>query len=92
LKSRIDQYVINNVREKRLALGLSQLELGHTISVWPALIDKVESEKTDTNKGSPNQPRNSKKRPQPRLAAAGVTKLARLGSECRELCHASTGG
>jgi transcriptional regulator with XRE-family HTH domain len=49
LKSRIDQYVINKVREKRLALGLSQLELGHAIGVSPAFIGKVESQKNETH-------------------------------------------
>jgi transcriptional regulator with XRE-family HTH domain len=49
LKSRIDQYVINKVREKRLALKLSQLELAHAIGVSPAFIGKVESQKTDTH-------------------------------------------
>ena len=44
LKSRIDLYVIARVRERRLALGLSQAELASAIGVSPNFISKVESQ------------------------------------------------
>ncbi len=39
----IDQYVIDAVRRKRLAAGLSQAELAAILSVSPGFIGKVES-------------------------------------------------
>lgn len=43
MKSNIDNYVINKVREKRLEKNLSQAELAYELNVSVGFIGKVES-------------------------------------------------
>jgi transcriptional regulator with XRE-family HTH domain len=45
MKSRIDLYVIAKVREKRLAKGISQVELANELDLSPGFIGKIESRK-----------------------------------------------
>ena len=43
MKSKIDQYVINKVREKRLAKNISQADLANELGLSVGFIGKVES-------------------------------------------------
>lgn len=45
MKSRIDQFVINKVKEKRLAQGISQLTLAGKLGMSSGFIGKVENRK-----------------------------------------------
>lgn len=45
VKSKIDQYVINQVKEKRLALNLSQADIAYELDMSVGFIGKVESSK-----------------------------------------------
>jgi transcriptional regulator with XRE-family HTH domain len=45
MKSRIDQYVINKVKERRLAKGMSQLTLASKLGMSSGFIGKVENRK-----------------------------------------------
>ena len=45
MKSKIDQYVINKVREKRLAKNISQADLANELGLSVGFIGKVESSK-----------------------------------------------
>lgn len=45
MKSKIDQYVINKVKEKRLEKNLSQAELAFELNMSVGFIGKVESSK-----------------------------------------------
>ncbi|MGN7721762.1 helix-turn-helix domain-containing protein [Chitinophaga sp. 22620] len=45
MKSKIDQYVINKVKEKRLERNLSQAELAFELNMSVGFIGKVESSK-----------------------------------------------
>ncbi|HEV7780794.1 MAG TPA: helix-turn-helix transcriptional regulator [Chitinophagaceae bacterium] len=45
MKSRIDQYVINKVKEKRVEKGISQLTLASKLGMSSGFIGKVENKK-----------------------------------------------
>lgn len=45
MKSKIDQFVINKVKEKRLAAGYSQLTLAAKLGMGSGFIGKVENKK-----------------------------------------------
>lgn len=45
MKSKIDQYVISKVRERRIAKGLSQADIANDLGMSVGFIGKVESSK-----------------------------------------------
>lgn len=45
MKSKIDQFVINKVKEKRLTVGYSQLTLAAKLGMGSGFIGKVENKK-----------------------------------------------
>ncbi|MBS0027713.1 helix-turn-helix domain-containing protein [Chitinophaga sp. 22321] len=45
MKSKIDLYVINKVKEKRIEIGLSQADLANELGMSVGFIGKVESSK-----------------------------------------------
>lgn len=45
MKSKIDQYVINRVRERRITRGFSQVDLAFELDLSVGFIGKVESTK-----------------------------------------------
>lgn len=45
--SEIDRYVIQKVRERRKAMGLTQEDIGAAIGVSSSFIGQVENDKTD---------------------------------------------
>ena len=45
LKSRIDQYVSNIVKQKRMEKGISQVDLANELDMSPGFIGKIESRK-----------------------------------------------
>lgn len=49
MKSRIDQYVINQVKEKRLESNLSQADLAYELGMSVGFIGKVESTRYDSH-------------------------------------------
>lgn len=45
VKSKIEQYVINQVKEKRTAQGLSQADIAYELGISVGFIGKIESSK-----------------------------------------------
>lgn len=45
MKSKIDHYVINKVKEKRLEMNLSQADLAYELKVSVGFIGKIENDK-----------------------------------------------
>ena len=49
IKSKIDLYVIHKVKEKRLAVGLTQADIAHELDLSIGFIGKAESTKYPTH-------------------------------------------
>ncbi len=48
MRSEVDQYLINRVREKRKELGISQRGIAALLECHPSYIGQIESDKFDT--------------------------------------------